>query len=210
MPAITPPHNQLVVGSMNPDKAAEIRAMLGASGLPMEVVSLADCNVTSDVDETGTTFEANAILKATQYAAATGRLTMADDSGLCVDALDGEPGVYSARWAGPGCNYADNNRKLLAALDGKPLAERGAHFICTIACALPDRIAFTVVGRVDGVIATAPRGDRGFGYDPLFIWEPLDRTFAEMSPEQKNGISHRALALRAFRERLAVWLQTGE
>ncbi len=193
----------LLVGSKNKDKIAEIRALL--VGLPVTVHS-ADAFDIPDVEETGDTFVANANLKSEAFAKATGMLTMADDSGLCVDALNGEPGVYSARWAGPGCTYADNNRKLVAALADIPPERRTAHFISVISCATPDGVLFTTEGRVDGVIADAPRGGRGFGYDPLFLVPELGRTFAELEPAEKHAISHRGCALAAFREALAKYL----
>ncbi len=211
----------LLVGTGNRHKLDEIRAILGA--LPVAVVGI-DVLPTgsSDVEETGTTFRENARIKALEFArrAATlpaperPRWIVADDSGLCVDALDGAPGVYSARWAGESCTFADNNRKLLAELDGVGDDRRGAHFECTIACAdVPARpvdeptILFESVGTCSGRIAQTLSGTDGFGYDPLFIDLGSGRTFAELSADEKNAISHRGRALEDFRTRFLALIE---
>ncbi len=190
--------SELLIGSKNPDKVAEIQALL--ADLEITVRSLDEFDV-PDVEETGESFAVNAGLKASVFALSTGLLTVSDDSGLCVDALGGDPGVYSARYAGEGCSYQDNIDKLLENLKGVPSDQRTAQFIAVLACAAPDgSVRFTVEGLVEGYITDEPRGTKGFGYDPVFYYPPLRKTFAEMEPEEKNRISHRANALGAFRE----------
>jgi XTP/dITP diphosphohydrolase len=156
------------------------------------------------------TLEGNARKKAEEIAAATGRLVVADDSGLEVAALDGRPGVFSARYAGPACDYLANNRKLLRELEGVPEERRNAVFRCVIAVARPGQTLFTVEGRVEGRIADAMRGDRGFGYDPVFFHPAAGRTFAEMDPGEKNRLSHRFRALEAFQTELLRRIEAGE
>jgi XTP/dITP diphosphohydrolase len=194
---------RLVLASANPDKAAEISAILSAAvpGLDLapRPAGLAD------VDETGTTLLENARLKATAIAAATGEAAVADDTGLAVDALDGAPGVYSARFAGEDATYADNVAKLLKELDGVASPDRRTARFETVALVCwPDGREVAATGRVEGVITTAPRGERGFGYDPVF--EPLEgdgRTFAELLPMEKHALSHRGRAFRALAAELA-------
>jgi len=190
----------LLIGSGNRDKARELAALL--EGLPWEVRSLADYPAVPEPEETGQTFEENALLKARYYRDKFEVTCVADDSGLEVDALDGAPGIYSARYAGDGCTYDDNNSKLLAALEGKPWHERTARFVCCAAFAPLAGPEHTVRGTVEGHIAVAPQGSRGFGYDPLFVPEGEGQTFAEMKPEDKHAISHRGRAFRALREHL--------
>jgi len=195
----------LVLATANPDKAAEMAALLAGLGLALR--TRADFADLPEVEETADSFAGNAILKAQTLCAATGLPALGDDSGLCVDPLGGAPGVLSARYAGPGCTYADNNRQLLAALEGVPDAERGARFVCVVAVARPGEPAVTFEGACTGRIAAAPRGDRGFGYDPLFVPGPADNpaghTFAEMDPAEKARISHRARAFAQARAWLA-------
>lgn len=148
--------------------------------------------------ETGMTFEENAIIKAQAAAAFSGIPALADDSGLCVDALNGAPGVHSARYSGEGAGDDDNNAKLLAALADVPTKQRGAHYMAVFALAHPDGTLFTAEGRVDGVIAEEYRGAGGFGYDPLFYLPEYAQTMAELSPDQKNAVSHRGRAFRAI------------
>jgi XTP/dITP diphosphohydrolase len=190
----------LVLATDNPDKAAEMARLL--AGLPFRLLSRADFPDLVPVAETADTFAGNAALKAEATRDATGLAALADDSGLCVDALDGAPGVISARWAGPGRTYADNNDKLLAELGGVADGERTARFVCWVAVARPGRETVTFDGFCEGVIARAPQGEKGFGYDPLFFVPDLGRTFAELEPEEKARISHRALAFAAAR----AWL----
>ncbi|HMO05074.1 MAG TPA: RdgB/HAM1 family non-canonical purine NTP pyrophosphatase [Kiritimatiellia bacterium] len=185
---------RLVIATRNRHKLDEIRAILDQPTL--ELLSSFDFPGVPDVEETGTTFEENAALKARALATATGLWAMGDDSGLEVDALGGAPGVYSARYAGlPAVDYAANNRKLLAALAGQP--DRRARFRTVLALAAPDGRLFTCEGTCPGTIADAPRGEGGFGYDPLFIPDGSTLAFAEMPAAEKNRISHRGRALAA-------------
>lgn len=190
---------RLILSSSNPHKIGELRSIL--EGLSIEVISKKEAGFGElEVVEDGDTLEANAMKKALAMAEKTSDVVLADDTGLFVDALNGEPGVYSARYAGEDCSYQDNNKKLLTALAGVPDEKRTAHFETTIAIVWEDGTAQTVSGICNGRIAWEPRGDNGFGYDPLFIVEGTDRTFAEMKDEEKNQISHRANALRKLRE----------
>ena len=198
------PERTLVIASANVDKAAEIAAILGVvDGLTL-VPRPADV---PDVEETGDTLEANARLKARALCEATGLAAVADDTGLEVDALDGAPGVYSARFAGEHATYADNVAKMLAELervgaDG-PDARR-ARFRSVAFVAYPDGTELWVEGAVDGTVTTEVRGDGGFGYDPIFAPDGFDgRTFAQMTPDEKHAVSHRGRAFRALAERLA-------
>lgn len=188
---------KLVIATRNAHKLDEIRAIFSQPSL--ELMSSFDFPQIPDVEETGTTFVENATLKALALARATGLWAMGDDSGLEVEALGGAPGVYSARYAGlPTVDYAANNEKLLQALLG--VANRRACFRTVLALASPEGALYTVEGRCDGIIAEAPRGRGGFGYDPLFIPDGETLAFAEMSAEHKNRISHRARALAAAAE----------
>jgi XTP/dITP diphosphohydrolase len=204
----------LLVGTANLDKLREIAAIL--AGVPVRVASTEILPPAEPVPEEGETFAANARAKALEFARRAASLSpesrprwvIADDSGLSVDALGGAPGVLSARYAGEGASYADNNRKLLTALARVGAPDRGARFTCALACArVPRRageeatVLFEVEGSCEGRIATEERGAGGFGYDPLFLDAQSGRSFAEMNAEEKNSISHRAAALRQFRER---------
>jgi XTP/dITP diphosphohydrolase len=191
----------LLLGTGNKDKAAELRTLL--EGLPWRVVTLAAYPEMDEPEEDQDTFEGNALLKARYYGRRLGLWCAADDSGLVVDALDGRPGVYSARYAGPGCAYADNNAKVLRELDGAPPAERTARFVCCAALAGPDGHEHTETGTVEGRIAEAERGHRGFGYDPLFIPEGYEQTFGELPADVKHALSHRGEAFRRLRDHLA-------
>ena len=184
---------KLVLATRNPHKLQEIRAIFNFQEL--EICSSFDFPEIPDVVEDGDTLEANAIKKAVEICQATGLPALADDSGLEVEVLNGAPGVYSARWAGENCTYADNNLKLLEELSG--CTNRRAQFRTVIALALPGEPPQTVVGSVQGLISDNPRGDQGFGYDPLFIPDGYSKTFAELPAEIKNKISHRARALNA-------------
>ncbi len=190
---------RLVLATANAHKAAEMRAVLAGLGVEVE----ARPEGLGEVDEVEDTLEGNALLKARAVAAVAGTTAVADDTGLFVDALDGRPGVYSARYAGPGSSDADNVARVLAELDGVAPASRGARFRTVIALAEPDGTARWVDGVLEGGIALAPRGENGFGYDVVFIPSDLGgETLAELSPEQKNAISHRGRALRALAELL--------
>lgn len=186
---------RLVLATRNEHKVREIRAIL--DGLDVELLSFHDLADLPDVVEDGDTLDDNAIKKAVEVAAATGLPSLADDTGLEVAALDGAPGVRSARYAGPECDYDRNNTKLLAELDGA--TDRRAAFRCVIALATPERVVGTVEGKTTGVIMGERRGDGGFGYDPLFLPDGFERTYAEMDDGEKNAISHRGRAVRAAR-----------
>jgi XTP/dITP diphosphohydrolase len=193
---------RLVLASANPDKAAEISAILTAAVPGLDLAPRPDD--LADIDETGATLLENARLKASAIAAATGEAAVADDTGLAVDALDGAPGVYSARFAGEGATYADNVAKLLKELDGLTPDRRTARFETVALVRWPDGREVAATGAVEGVITTGPRGERGFGYDPIF--EPLEgdgRTFAELLPMEKHALSHRGRAFRALAAELA-------
>jgi XTP/dITP diphosphohydrolase len=194
---------QLVVATANPDKAAEIRAVLLDAGLDVELVPRPDD--VPDVDETGATLEENARLKAVALCDATGLPAVADDTGLAVDALDGAPGVYSARYAGDDATYADNVEKLLGALADVDLPARTARFSTVALARWPDGREVAAIGEVEGTIATTARGEAGFGYDPLFVPAEGDgRTFGEMSAAEKHRVSHRGRAFRTLADGLKV------
>jgi XTP/dITP diphosphohydrolase len=195
---------KLLVATNNPGKLREYAALL--AGLPATLTTPAQEGLTFEVDETGETFAENATLKALAYARASGLLTLADDSGLEVDALDGAPGVYSARYAGPGAGDADRYRLLLRRLAGVPQERRAARFRCVVALATPAGEAQTAEGRCEGVIGFEPRGEHGFGYDPVFYLPERGQTMAELPPEVKNRISHRARAIEAARPLLQALL----
>ncbi|MCI0588999.1 MAG: XTP/dITP diphosphatase [Planctomycetes bacterium] len=193
---------EIVVASRNPKKAAELRRLLGE--LPVRVIGADEAGVDLEVEEDGGTFAENAAKKAAAFARASGRWALGDDSGLCVDALGGRPGVRSARYAGENADDAANNRKLLAELGGVPPERRAARFVCSLALADPaGEIRLSVEKSTEGRILEAPRGDGGFGYDPLFFFPPLGRSFAELTPEEKDRVSHRGAALRALAEALS-------
>jgi XTP/dITP diphosphohydrolase len=187
----------LLIGSGNRDKAAELAVLL--EGLPWRVLGLKDMPPVDEPEEDGDTFEANALKKARYYGARFGTACVADDSGLAVDALGGAPGVWSARYAGEGCTYADNNAKLLRELDGTPPEQRTARFVCCAALVLPDGREHVTMGTIEGRILGACRGLGGFGYDPLFVPEDHTLTFGELDPAAKHDISHRGRAFRKMR-----------
>ena len=190
---------RLIVASHNDGKVREIAALLGPLGI--EAIGAAACGL-AEPEETGTSFVANAALKARAAATASGEPALADDSGLVVPALDGAPGIYSARWAGPGKDFgvamARIDRELAAR--GLEIAGTEAYFVCALSLAWPDGHCETVEGRVDGRLTWPPRGGHGFGYDPIFVADGHGRTFGEMTPEEKQPLTHRA---RAF-EQLAA------
>jgi XTP/dITP diphosphohydrolase len=193
---------RLVLASANPDKAAEIAAILRAAVPDLDLAPRPAG--LGDIDENGATLLENARLKAAAIAAATGEAAVADDTGLVVDALDGAPGVYSARFAGEDATYADNVAKLLKELDGVALDQRTARFETVALVRWPDGREVAATGAVDGVIAIAATGDSGFGYDPIFVpGEGDGRTFAELRPEEKHALSHRGRAFRALAAELA-------
>ena len=183
------------MATRNQGKVAEFRELLGA--IPFTLVGLRDVSIDFDVEETGTSYEENAALKATNYAKASGLLTLADDSGLEVDALNGEPGYLSARYGGPGLTDPQRVELLLRNLEQAPEQERGARFVCVIAVATQDETLTVHRGEVSGVITTETRGTNGFGYDPVFFYPPMNKTFAEISSAEKHQVSHRGAAARS-------------
>lgn len=187
---------KLAIATNNQHKLQEIRAILGDSF--EELLSLKDLGIDVDVEETGTTLEENALIKARTILALSGIATLADDTGLMVDALNGAPGVYSARYAGEEHNDAKNRALLLKNLDG--VKDRSAHFATVIALCYPDGKTLTASGRVNGEILLSERGTEGFGYDSLFFSTELGKTFAEATQAEKNSVSHRGRALRAMLE----------
>ncbi|WP_371497252.1 RdgB/HAM1 family non-canonical purine NTP pyrophosphatase [Kitasatospora sp. NBC_00374] len=189
---------RLVLATRNQHKVAELRAILGAAGLDVELVGADAYPEIPDVRETGVTFAENALLKAHALARGTGLPAVADDSGLCVDVLGGAPGIFSARWAGKHGDDRANLDLLLAQLGDVSDPHRAAHFACAAALALPDGTERVVEGRLRGTLRTAPAGDGGFGYDPIL--QPLGetRTCAQLTPAEKNAISHRGEAFRAL------------
>ena len=193
---------KFVLATHNPGKLREMGEIL--RGLGVEVVSPADVGCHVEVEETGATFAENAMLKAKAVCAASGLPAIADDSGLCVDALGGAPGVYSARYGGEGLDDAGRYRLLLSNLRGQPT--RAAHFACAIACAFPNGDTLTAEGRCDGAIAYAPMGEGGFGYDPVFLVPEKAKTFGQLTAEEKSEISHRGRALQAFAAKLETYL----
>lgn len=189
--------SRVLVASRNTKKLEEMRRILAEHMTGVEVVGLDDVTPFDEPVEDEPTFEGNALLKARAGVAATGLPTLADDSGLCVDALNGMPGVLSARWSGPPKSDARNNELLLAQLHDVPDDRRTAHFTCAVALVLPDGRELVVEGRMDGTVIREVRGSGGFGYDVLFVAEEFpDRTTAELTREDKDAISHRGRALR--------------
>ncbi|MEG2454717.1 MAG: XTP/dITP diphosphatase [Oscillospiraceae bacterium] len=195
---------KFVLASKNPNKLREMREILEKMGV--EVVSEAEVGVDLEVEETGKTFEENSALKAHAVMEAAGLPAIADDSGLMVEALDGAPGVYSARYGGPELDDAGRYRLLLQGLSGQ--LNRRAKFVSTICCAFPGGGDITARGECPGTIAYAPQGENGFGYDPVFFLPQLKKTFAQLSHDEKNAISHRGNAMREFEAKLKDYLET--
>ena len=186
---------KLILASNNVNKLREFRQLV--EGLDIELLSQKEAGFDFEVDENGSTFEENAFLKASAVTKATGLAAVADDSGLCVDALNGEPGIYSARYgAGHASSDSERYRYLLGKM--KNITDRSARFVCCICCTFPDGRIITARGECEGEILTAPKGSGGFGYDPVFHPLCSDKGMAELTPEEKNAISHRGNALRAF------------
>jgi len=194
---------KFVLATNNPKKLTEMAAIL--SGLNVEVVSPKDLGIHIEVEESGTTFAENAMLKAKAICEAAGLPAIADDSGLCVDALNGGPGVYSARYGGEGLDDKGRYMLLLSSLRGQ--TTRAAHFACAIACVFPDGKTLTAEGRCDGTIAFAPMGEGGFGYDPVFFLPEYRKTFGQLTAEEKETVSHRGRALREFVKKLETFLE---
>ena len=193
---------KFVLATHNPGKLKEMSDILARFGV--EVVSPGDLGITVDVEETGATFAENAMLKAKAICAVAKLPAIADDSGLCVDALNGGPGVYSARYGGEGLD--DKGRYMLLLNNMRGQTTRAAHFTCSIACAFPNGDTLTAEGRCDGSIAFAPMGEGGFGYDPVFFVPEKAKTFGQLTAEEKSTISHRGKALKSFAEKLETYL----
>ena len=191
---------KIVLASRNVNKIAELQALLSEYIEGIEIISLDSVGITEDIEENGETYRDNALIKA-RVAASSGYIGVGDDSGLSVRSLGGAPGVYSARYSGEHGDYASNNKLLLKNLEGE--SDRFAEFVCTLACVFPDgREPIVVEGRTQGVILESERGEGGFGYDPLFYYEPYKKTFAELSSAEKNSISHRGKAIELFANEL--------
>ncbi|MEG0255665.1 MAG: ribonuclease PH [Vagococcus sp.] len=196
---------EILIATRNQGKAKEFEALFQEKGY--KVKTLLDYPDIPDVEETGTTFEENARLKAETIAKEFQTIVLADDSGLKVDALNGQPGVYSARYAGEAKSDASNNAKLLHELYDVKKEDRGAQFHCTLVLASPNKASLVVEGEVEGEIGTIPRGDNGFGYDPLFYVPELNKTMAELNPEEKNKVSHRAKAIEKLSADFDTWME---
>jgi XTP/dITP diphosphohydrolase len=194
----------IVLATNNAGKVREFAALL--ADLPVRLLTAREAGVLAFPPETGESFAANARAKALHVTAETGLAALADDSGLVVDALGGAPGVYSARYGGPDANDTDRYTLLLGALQGVASETRAARFVAALALSLPDGTVIDAEGRLEGAIADAPRGTNGFGYDPIFLVGDTGRTLAELTDDEKNGLSHRAWALAALRPRLLAAL----
>jgi len=198
---------RLLIASANRGKVAEYRSLL--EGLECDLVSLRDVGISGDVEETGTTYAENARIKAVTFAARSGLVTLADDSGLEVDALGGEPGIYSARYAGDGATDAERVAFLLRKLEGVPAERRGARFVCVIAVSTPEGDVTFCRGECPGMIASAPRGANGFGYDPAFLLPDRGETMAELSSGEKDRVSHRGRAAVLARGVIREFIDAG-
>ena len=196
---------KFVLASRNPGKLKEMNEIL--SHLGIQVCSEEEAGVDVEVEETGTTFEENSRLKAEAVMKASGMPAIADDSGLCVDVLNGAPGVYSARYGGEGLDDTGRYRLLLENMKGQ--MPRTAKFVSVITCCFPNGDVISARGECPGTIAFAPMGEGGFGYDPVFFVPPLKKTFAQLSPEEKNAVSHRGKALEQFKAKLEEYLKKG-
>lgn len=188
----------LLVATTNPGKLREIQQVM--SGVAVRLASLADLPPIEEPDETGTTFEENARLKARYYSARSGLWTVAEDSGLVIDALGGEPGVKSARYLGVDATYPERFVDIYRRLDGQPGSPRSARFVAALASVEDGKITYETTGVVEGTIAAAPRGSGGFGYDPIFFYPPYGQTLAEVTEPEKIAIAHRGIAFRRFAE----------
>ncbi len=191
---------RLIAATRNKGKLNEIAQILAP--FPFDIISMAEAGITEDIEENGSTFEENALIKARKVMEISGEIVLADDSGLEVDYLNGAPGVYSARYAGEGASDTDRNRKLLGALEGVAADKRSARFVCAIAVVFPDGNYIVVRGTCEGMIALEPKGSSGFGYDPLFYIPSLGATIAQLDAVTKNSISHRGNAFRKLVEKL--------
>lgn len=190
--------DKIVFATTNEGKVKEIKEILG--DFPIEVVSMKEMGITADIEENGTTFEENSLIKARALAKLTGLPALADDSGLEVDYLNGEPGIYSARYLGRDTDYDYKNNYIIDKLSGAKGEDRSARFVCVISLVLPDGREFVERGVVEGQIGYEQKGENGFGYDPIFYLPEYGKTSAELSPEEKNKISHRGKALTAMKK----------
>ena len=191
---------RMIFATGNENKMKEIREILGA--LPLEILSMKEAGVSADIVEDGKTFEENALIKARAICKLAGEMVLADDSGLEIDYLNKEPGIYSARYMGEDTSYHIKNKSLIERLEGVPDEKRTARFVCAIAAVFPDGKELVVRGTVEGIIGYEEKGENGFGYDPIFYLPERGCTTAELSPEEKNSISHRGNALRLMKELL--------
>lgn len=191
---------KLIFATGNEGKLKEIRMILGDLGV--EILSLKEAGIDADVEENGTTFEENAVIKATEIMKLTGEVVLADDSGLEVDALNKEPGIYSARYMGHDTSYRIKNQSIIDRLEGREGEERSARFVCAIAAAFPDGKVITTRGTMEGQIGYEERGENGFGYDPIFYLPEYQCYSGELPLEEKNKLSHRGKALRLMKEEL--------
>lgn len=191
---------RLIFATGNEHKMIEIREILGE--LPVEILSMKEAGIKADIVENGNTFEENALIKAKEVCKLAGEMVLADDSGLEIDYLNGEPGIYSARYMGEDTSYRIKNQNLIDRLAGVPDEKRTARFVCAIAAAFPDGRSFVVRGTIEGMIGYEERGENGFGYDPIFYLSERGVSTAELPPEEKNSISHRGNALRKMKELL--------
>ena len=191
---------KLIFATGNENKMKEIRMILG--DLDYEILSMREAGIDADIVEDGKTFEENAIIKATAISKLSGCLVLADDSGLEVDYMDKMPGIYSARWMGEDTSYRIKNKAIIDKLEGVPDEKRTARFVCAIAAAFPDGRVVTKRGTIEGIIGYEERGENGFGYDPIFFLPEYGKTTAELSPEEKNRISHRGRALELIKSEL--------
>lgn len=189
---------KLIFATGNQGKMKEIREIM--ADMDVEILSMKEAGVDVDIQEDGKTFQENAIIKAKAVQKITGELTLADDSGLEIDYLNGEPGVYSARYMGEDTSYLIKNANLIERLEGVPMEQRTARFVCVIAAVFPDGKVETTRATIEGVIGYEERGENGFGYDPIFFVPEFNCSTAELSPQQKNAVSHRGKALRQMKE----------
>lgn len=191
---------RIIFATGNAGKMAEIKAILADLGIP--VLSLKEAGITADIVEDGKSFEENADIKAKKIMELTGDVVLADDSGLEIDYLNGEPGIYSARYMGEDTSYDIKNRNLIERLEGVPEEERTARFVCAVSAAFPDGTMLRSRGTIEGIIGYEAKGENGFGYDPIFFLPEYQCTTAQLSPEKKNELSHRGKALRIMKEEL--------
>ena len=196
---------KIIFATGNQNKMREIREIMG--NLPVEILSMKEAGIKADIEEDGTTFEENAVIKAKAVADLLPEkdkeaIVLADDSGLEIDALNGEPGIYSARYMGEDTSYHIKNSELIRRLEGVPVEKRTARFVCAVAAVLPDRTCLTVRGTIEGRIGYEERGSNGFGYDPIFYYEPFKTTLANVPLDLKNQVSHRHIALMKLLEYL--------